>query len=240
MNSVNRSIGSFKWIGLVGVINGRRVRDGAGSRRTECLSLSRLPGLLGRGRKTRLSAIVKLVATSTSPCIGSVCSHKVICLLSSLYICKAKILGFCEPIPQSPWLRNSATEETAPLFSGGRGRPFQPYNLLELLQLNGYVPLNSNVPTCESKAGIIYRSQISLSEKLLVTTLILMVLSFSEFLNTSYSISLTHLCWTVRSNPYPSLPCSTRLTVETAPLYLGSWAFWLLVGFGWVETEVRI
>lgn len=53
VNSVNRSIASFKWIGLVGIINGGWVRDGAGSRRTESLSLSRLPGHLRQGRKNK-------------------------------------------------------------------------------------------------------------------------------------------------------------------------------------------
>ena len=88
---------------------------------------------------------------------------------------------------------------------------FQPYNLVEFLVLNGYVPLNSNVPTCMSKAGIISRSQLSLSGQLLVPTLILMALSFSEFLNASYGIMLTNLCWTVRiqSLSFPILFCKT-------------------------------
>lgn len=110
---MNRSCRSNQW-----QLSERRSRL-----QKQCFSLGRLPGHLRQGRKTRLRTIVKRVAMPTSPCIRSICSHKVICLLSSLYICKAKILGFCEATPRSPWLRSSATRRNSTIISGGWGLP---------------------------------------------------------------------------------------------------------------------
>ena len=86
-----------------------------------------------------------------------------------------------------------------------------------------------------SKAGIIYRTQLSWSEQFPVTILIFMVSSFSEFLNASYNILLTIFCWTLQIHS-PSFPILFHQAV--CPGFLRSLASSHFSGL--VKTEIRI
>lgn len=88
---------------------------------TEHLSLNRFLGHLRAGRWTRLRLIVKLTEILPPHAFCSLCSHKIICLLSLHFLktCKAKILGSCQAVSHSLRLISIAATRSSTVIQRG-------------------------------------------------------------------------------------------------------------------------